>query len=418
MNQNLENSEHLRGLRHHLAIPKKNRSNEWEDSVGKLVGQIANDYASQPNHELAITELTLINLAAALGNKNAKKRVLKPSLWLNYPPPSLHKVLLSLDEQKIGIKSLSTIKSDWVPLYILSELEAITEKQLISIYLDWLLKYCGDLTSLLSTLNKNNFSPKEISHEDWIHALLSFFLQSGPKQIISDAFVGELLKIIFKNKTDKISLDLLQIKVYKVLNTISNYRPSILISTTMPSLLNFFKSGSDTKNKKLIALQETIAYKTLDLIQAGKILKNVDNAELSSLLIEALKKSTHKFDRIQSKFFSAELNDISNETKHESYETETSLVALISNWRDYLICNPSGKGLDQLSARFDELLEHFSIVSIGEEGMTEAYDPFKHELLDVIPSTVSTVKVVRSGFGKRREDGSTRILLKAITESA
>ena len=417
MSQTLEIEKHLKELRNELAIPKKNRPKDWEDLVGRLVGQIANDYASQQNHELALTELSLINLAASLGSINAKKRVLKPSLWLECTPPSINKVLLSLDEQKMGIKSLSSIKSNWVSLYILDELEFLDEKRLIPVYLDWLLKHSGDLCGLLGVLNNNNFSPKQISREDWISELLSYLLQVAPKQVISDEFIGELVKIISRDTIEKNSLDTLQIQVFELLNTSSNYRPTILIATTMPSLLAFFEQGHQTKNKKLILLQESLAYKTLDILRAVSTFKNNDGGELIQLLTGGLKKSIHKFDRMQSDFNSPEINGDSNKQSNESYETETTLVALISNWRDYLKANPSSKGLDQLATRFNELLGHFSIVSVGEEGLTEAYDPFKHELLDEVGKNISIIKVVRPGFGKRRGDGSTRILLKAIAQA-
>jgi len=418
MNQNLEIEKHLKQLRNELAIPKKNRPKDWEDLVGRLVGQIANDYASQKNHELALAELSLINLAASLGNKNAKKRVLKPSLWLECAPPSINKVLLSLDEQKMGIKSLSSIKSDWVSLYILGELESLTEKRLIPVYLDWLLKHSNNLSGLLSTLNKNNFSPKKIPREDWVFDLLGYLLQTAPKQVVNDEFIGELLRIISYGVIEKNSLETLQIKVFEVLNAFSNYRPSILIATTIPALMAFFEYGHLTKNKKLISLQEALAYKTLDILRAASTLKNVGGDELIQLMTAGLKKSIYKFDRIQSDFGSPEINDDSSKQSHESYETETTLVALISNWRDYLKSSPSSKGLEQLTTRLNELLRHFSIVSVGEEGLTEAYDPFRHELLDEADKNISIIKVVRPGFGKRREDGSIRILLKAIAQAS
>lgn len=417
MDQNVEITEQLKELREQLVIAKKNRGNDWEDIVGRLVGQIANDYASQKKHELALTELSLINLAASLGNKNAKKRVLKPSLWLDCAPPSIDKVLLSLEEKKIGIKSLSSIKSDWVSLYILSELESLTEKRLIPVYLDWHLKHTGDSTDLLNALNNYNFSPKGIPNQDWIFDLLSYLLQVAPKQVVTDEFIGQLLKTISNGAIEKNSLDTLQIKVFELLNTISNYRPSILIATTMPSLMAFFECGHQTKNKKLMLLQEVFAYKTLDILRAGSTLKNVDFAGLVELLMGGLKKSIYKFDRIQLNFGSPEINEDANERNHESYDTETKLVALISNWQDYLKSNPSSKGLDQLAIQFNELLEHFSIVFIGEEGVTEVYDPFKHELLGEVGKNISTVRVVRPGFGKKREDNSTRILLRAIAEA-
>jgi hypothetical protein len=417
MSQNLGIDKHLIELRNELAIPRKNRSKDWEELVGRLIGQIANDYVSQKNHELALTELSLINLAASLGNKNAKKRLLKPSLWLDCAPPSINHVLLNLDEQKMGIKSLSSIKSDWVSPFIISELESLTEKRLIPLYLDWLLKHSGDLTSLLSTLNKHNFSPKKITHEEWIFDLLTYLLQVAPKQVVTDEFIGQLLKAISNGVIEKNSLDALQVKIFELLNTISNYRPSILIATTMPSLMAFFEYGHQTKNKKLISLQEMLAFKTLDILRATLDLKNNSGAELFQLLVGSLKKSIYKFDRIQSGFGSPEINEGSIKQSHETYDIETTLVTLISNWQDYLKSTPSSEGLEQLTTRFNELLGHFSIVPVGEEGLTEAYDPFRHELLDKVSKNISTIKVVRPGFGKRREDGSTRILLKAITQS-
>lgn len=417
MSQTLQIYEHLKQLRNELAIPKKDRPKDWEDLVAKLVGQIANDYVNQKNHELALTELCLINLAATLGNKNAKKRVLKPSLWFDSAPPSINKVLLNLDEQKMGIKSLSSIKSDWVSLYIIDELESLTEKRLIPLYLDWLLKYTGDLSSLLSTLNKNNFSPKLISHEDWIFELLTYLVQVAPKQVVTNEFVGEILKTISHSSIEKNSLDTLQIKIFELLNTISNHYPSILITTTMPSLMAFFESGYLTKNKKLISLQETLAYKTLDILRAVSTLKIVGGDMLIQLLTEGLKKSIYKFDRIQANFSSPEISEDSNKQNHESYEIENTLVALISNWQDYLKSSPSSKGLDQLAIRLNELLGYFSIVPVGEEGLTEAYDPFRHELLEDSLKNVSTIKVIQPGIGKRRSDGSIRILLKAIAKA-
>jgi hypothetical protein len=418
MSQILQIAELLKELRYQLTIPKKNRPKDWDDLVGRLIGQISNDYANQENHELALTEISLINLAASLGSKHAKKRSLKPTLWLNYAAPSISKVLIGPDEQKFGIKSLSTIKSAWVSAYILRELETLTERSLIPVYLDWHYKLSGDLTNLLATLNKNDFSPKGISVNDWIIDLLGYLLQTAPKDKVPNEFISELLKTISNKSFENTFFDSLQMKVLELLNIISNQRPSILLAPTIPSLFAFFELGHQTQDKKLILLQELIAYKTLDLLRAGSILKSIDFDELIKLLFNSLKKSTYKFDRIQSSFISIEINGSSGKQNLESHDIETTLVALISNWQDYLNHNPSNKGLDQLSNRLNELLDFFSIVSIGEDGAIEAYDLFKHELIDEVSNkNITTVKVIRPGFGKQREDGSMRIFLKAIVES-
>ena len=144
--------ELIENLRLKLKVPKKSRTNEWFDDVGKSVNLLYVDFLNHESDEIAIHSLALIRLAAKEGSKDAKNKVIKLTRWVNKAPPSIAKCIFSKDEEKLIIKDFSVLKSDWVSNYIFEELKDCLKIH-VNDYLEWLHKYSNNTNKLIEVIS-------------------------------------------------------------------------------------------------------------------------------------------------------------------------------------------------------------------------------------------------------------------------
>lgn len=404
--------QHINELREQLNISKKNRSTSWEEDVAKLVGLVANDFISQKDHVIALREASLITLAASCGNKHAKKRVLKPSLWLSICPPSINHNLEHQDEKCAAIKLLSHIKSEWTRTYILDELLKCNHNDVRINLLDWLIKITNSGYTFIESINSVQENPLETTEESWALEVLEYLTTqiSKKKLQINHDFISGLSKFLFKQIAKLEKLDKIQIKTLELINQASYLKPAIIYSTQTASLLSMFESNRSTKDKNAIELVKRIETKILDINKSIVSIKKSDMDVITRSLHSSLQKISIQY---KDSLLSTELIE-SQDGNINDHETENIVVSLISNWDEYIENQEKTAAIEQLSAKFDLLLDKFSITKFSSSGTVESYDPIKHELIS--NSNPLDVLVIKSGYGKLRSDGSIRILIKAIAQ--
>jgi hypothetical protein len=240
---------------------------------------VSNDFASQTNSRIALNEISLITLAANVGNKNAKKKVLKPNIWLKTQPPSIAEEITDIEQRKSAIKSLSSIKADWVIPYILNELKVNQEEKLQLDYLDWLLKQSQTISQLLKHINQAELQPNNFSKEYWVLELINYIVVQLIKRKITvdEDLIVEIHNFLIERNFEKDILETIQIKVFELINLASNIEPSILLKTKTAALIGYFKHGFETKNKKLIDNQNIIESKIEGLL---KFSSNLEKSEI------------------------------------------------------------------------------------------------------------------------------------------
>ncbi len=399
-------------LREKLNFPKKNRPSTWEEDVAKLIGLIANDLSSQKDHTIALREASLITLAATYGNKNAKKRVVKPSLWLSERPPSIHESLEHQDEKCAAIKLLSTIRSEWIISYLIDELIISPENSVRASLLDWLIKSTKSVSSFMECINSINKKPKEISEEVWVLEILDYVTHQISKKnsSVNQEFFSGISKFLSKHLCAIEKLDHVQAKTLELINQVSYLKPSAIYSSQIAYLLSMFESNRSTKNKKVTDLVKKIEENIIDINDSIVLAKKSD--------LHVITRSLHaSLQKISTQYKDALLppeDKENDQQKTNDHETENIIVSFISNWDEYILSEKNTPAIEQLTAKFNLLLDKFSIAKFSSSGAIESYDPIKHELIN--DSNPVDIQVIKSGYGKIRPDGSIRILIKAIVQ--
>ena len=416
--------EKIEILRLKLKEPKKSRTDEWFDEIGKLVNLIYVDFLNHESDEIAIHSLALIRLAAKEGSKDAKNKVIKLTRWLRETPPSICKNISSKDEQKLLIKDFSILKSEWVSGYIFEEIKLCSKIQLND-YLEWLLKYSNSLIKFVDFLNIEYKKHKyEITKEKEL-LILDFLMKknliSGESfsamelGYLAQFFQEQLLKEV--NLKDK---ELIALKQYEIIHNIIYLQPNIFLERSFLALLEIVRSNIESKSVKLSKSLNRVATRIASLINLG-VQSSKDNLfDIYKNYLNYFTTNVPKFkDELKQEqyFFLNNVFDNKENPKEKVLENIDSLfISLFASWREI-----KGSGIDEmLIENFEnylhELANVHSIILVGKIDQECQYEPLKHQLIDDGNEFVEYVRIKIPGIGKLREDGSFRVISKAIAE--
>jgi hypothetical protein len=416
--------ELIENLRFKLKVPKKNRTNEWFEEVGKSVNLLYVDFLNHESDEVAIHSLALIRLAAKEGSKDAKNKVIKLTRWVNKAPPSISKSLLSKDEEKLIIKDISVLKSEWVTNYIFEELK-VCLKIHVNDYLEWLLKYSNNTNKLIEVINiEFKKHKKEITKEKEL-LILDFFMKKH-LMLIESYSEKDLMhvtqffeEILIKQQSTK-DKEMIAIKQYQIINNLIYLEPSILLENSFLSLLEKVRSNVDFKSSKLNNAFNQIAMRIAELINYGVIVSKDNFYETNAYYLNYLNKYAPKLKETLKQKNLTFLNNIDEKksinevAKYE--DVDNVFIAFYSSWREIKNSGLNENSTEIFEKYIAEISLIHSIIQVGEIGQELNYDPMKHQLIEEDNEYVSSVRIKIPGIGKIRKDGSIRVISKAITE--
>ena len=416
--------ELIENLRLKLKVPKKSRTNEWFDDVGKSVNLLYVDFLNHESDEIAIHSLALIRLAAKEGSKDAKNKVIKLTRWVNKAPPSIAKCIFSKDEEKLIIKDFSVLKSDWVSNYIFEELKDCLKIH-VNDYLEWLHKYSNNTNKLIEVISiEFKKHKKEITKEKEL--LILDFIKKKNLMLMERYSEKDLMhltqffeEILIKQEctSDK---ETIAIKQYEIINNLIYVEPIILLENSFLSLLEKVRSNVDSKSSKVNTAFKQIAIRIAGLINYGVIVSKDNFYEMNTYYLNYLAKHAPKFKETLKQKDLTSLNNsyekISNIEITKNDNVDNVFVSFYSSWREIKNSGINEKSIENFEKYIAELALLHSIIKVGEIGQELNYDPLKHQLIDDDKEYVSSVRIKIPGIGKIREDGSIRVISKAITE--
>lgn len=416
--------EKIENLRLKLNEPKKSRNDEWFDEIGKLVNLIYVDFLNHPSDEIAIQSLVLIRLAAKEGSKDAKNKVIKLTRWLKQPPPSISKNISSKDEQKLLIKDFSILKSEWVSEYIFEEIKLCSKIQ-VNDYLEWLLKYSNTLIKFIDLLNEEyKKHKKEISKEKDL-LILDFLMKknllSGESfsaielGYLAQFFQEQLFKV--ENLKDK---ELMALKQYEIIHNVINLQPNIFLENSFLALLEIVRSNIESKSVKLSKSLNRMAARIVCLINLG-VQSSKDNLfdiykNYLDYFIANLPKFKDELKQEQYFFLNNVFDNKVNPIKKDLENVDSLFVSLFASWREIKSSGINEMLIENFENYLHELANIHSIILVGKIDQECKYEPLKHQLIDDGNKFVEYVRVKIPGIGKLREDGSIRVISKAIAE--
>lgn len=419
-------SENINNLRLKLKVPKKSRADEWFDEVGKLVNLLYVNFLNSESEEIAIHSLALIRLAAKDGSKEAKSKVIKLIRWVNKTPPSISKCILSKDESKLLIKDFSILKSEWVCSYIFEEIK-ICSKLHVNDYLEWLMKYSNSTNKLIEVLDKEYKKHKEEFTYEKELITLDFLMKKNlvslqsysEKELMHTAQFFEEILLKQKNSIDKESI---AIKQYEIISNIIYLQPTIILESSFLTLLDKVRANVDVKSLKIQSSLNKISNRIVSLINYGIRTSEDDLFDIYKHYLEYLNNNLPKFKETLSP---KNLDLLNNGSKNKQntgaikFENiDNIFISLFSSWRELKNTN-TDKNLnisEQFEKNIIELVKIHSICLIGSEDEIVIYEPLKH-LLDMEHNVyVTNVQIQIPGIAKIREDGSLRVISKAIVK--
>lgn len=419
----------LRGL---LLTPAKRTPAAQHDEVSRRVNLLAVQYGNLTDDQAAFECISLIGLAQIKGNRDAAKKSLKFGRWAEQPPPSLDR-LATGQERRGAVKQLSAVRAPWIGVYVATALGAVEqEPELTGYLLAWAYaaseSAAGFLECMAAAL-RNGVGGQSVR--------LKLLLKLALKNLSShrhpagahcaDAFVQ--LASAAKEAVTKFTIPekdaaALQEFVIQAVDLITAQEPVLLLNTgaaqavgIADSILGKWSSGS----KKYL---ESLSGRMLSagcLIKVGHedgAAENVGSIFKFAVKVLPLEKTAKRIPERQ-----VLLKELLQglRTNEEMSGPAGSAQDLQDHVASLLVACDGDQGKFQLgteSSEIDLLIKAVasaaSVERFGEKGREVPYRPLEQSLVEQSDSPPVSVRIELPGVRARREDGSHRVLIKAV----
>jgi hypothetical protein len=421
-------------LREILSV-KKNISIEKQDEAGRLVALSAIQFQNENSNEIAFDLMALIYLAKIKGVKEAKKRTVNLSRWLETEPPFIGK-LKDSNERIAAIKGLSSVEFPWAINYIQSNfLNHTMEEDLATAFVMWGKSSSKDLADFIIDI----YVPLLTSIKD--AKLFVKFLKESPKFFIpyTSSHSHELAIAINKLSIAIIeSLRNFQINKKEVilinqaavtcLTECWQYAPPLLLQ---PNFVNAYKNVTSSLNKyKKIP---TASFNKIESATINLIIEKIPTCgdlALKQLLtmrkqweetypnFQKLTKILSKKNTILNCFLE---NNVKSAQDHsiDPIKSDSVFSALLPAWDRYKqeLNENEKEAVETLTVLINKAANNANIESFGERGQLVYYDPLSHNLNSDVSHPPLMVRIIRPGVLFRRPDQSIRVLIQAFTSA-
>lgn len=425
----------LAQLRAALAIPKADRSPDWEEATAKLVALTAVDYLKQPDDSIALQELALVHLAGTRGCKSARKRELSPLRWRERPPPRLSETFADADEAKAAVVGVSALRADWVVRFVLEELRSPSLEAARAELIAWAAANSSNLASLLNTLAAafplSSSDSRTVLFEATALLLRPEILST---HAIGDDFLISLVDLIGQAAAPKAphedsvraessQVESLAVQVVVALDALTSVRPALLVRPASSALLR--EAGRRVPHWPT-SVKQAVTRVLQRVVSLLECLQSVDSSATASLIAEVSKgyaaalpaaaKAVPERDTLMRLGTLATGSEKQGASAHGAEEMEQSLATLLAEWDAFAMAAGASAEVTQIGKQIEAVARLAHVERFGALGDVVAYEPLQHHLTGDADVPPLRVLICRSGVRKQRPDGSFRVILKALAE--
>jgi hypothetical protein len=423
-------------LRALIAIEKKERPGDWQQLLAPEVAALSVDFSRQQNGAIGLAEIALISLAAAKGSVDAKKRALKPTRWVDEPPPLLSDVLQTVDEARCGIKVLQPIKAPWVATYVLQELQRNKWPGLTAELVAWALKASVDVETFVRALNSVPVSDGP-QYVDWITPvlqtttkLLGKFAVPGGAALTTEAaeLAARIERAIAAEAVpqEKAKKQTALATVVGLLAQVARAEAAITLQPSLIIAVQRAKPPGKASGGALAADVESLIRQALSVLSVVAPLVDGITLEQLRAVWAGYRECSGRADQLLRAYIDqhpalsvvAGSGADKERPRVANDAIEIILSNLVANWDDFFANQPEGPALAQIGARIEDVLEHHRIERFGAAGEVVPYDPFKHQLIDSGGEHTTKIEIVKPGLLARRSDGTLRVLVMAVARAS
>jgi hypothetical protein len=425
----------LAQLRAALAIPKADRSPDWEEATAKLVALVAVDYLKQPDDSVALQELALVHLAGTKGCKAARKRELNPLRWRERLPPRLSETFAEADEAKAAVVGMSALRADWVIRFVLEELRSPSLAAARAELIGWAAANSSSLASLLRALVAA-FPPSANDTRTVLLEATALLLRPEflTTHAIGDDFLISLVDLIGQVATPRSvqegadragspRVESLAVQAVAALDTLTSVRPALLVRPASTALLR--EAGGRVPHWPT-ALKQAVTRVLQRVVSLLECLQSVDSSAAASLTAEVSKgyaaalpaaaKTMPERDALMRLGMLVTGSEEQSASAHVVAEMEQSLATLLAEWDAFATATGASAEVTQIGKQIEAVARLAHVERFGALGDVVAYEPLQHHLTGITDVPPLRVLISRSGVRKRRPDGSFRVILKALAE--
>lgn len=418
-------------LREALAVPRDARPPAWEDETGRLIALISVDFVQQTDEATALQELALVHLAAARGNKSAKKRALNAGRWAQKEPPSITQVLVDADELRAGVKALVPLRASWVPDYVVTELTKPGSAPARDDLVEWGIRNASDLATFISMLAAR---ANATQRKGWLAETAAVALKPDrlSKVSMGPGFLVAIADLLGEFAPETAATDegdealtaraALRVASVEALDIATAAMPSLLLQPAVARIVTAAMTPVPKPPASLLGRVAQISRRASDLLSwisiHGESAARAAARQTAAALFDALKANPSYADVCAA--FRAIVDEDSPAADGtcaaamaRSSELERAISSLLVQWSEIAAPDMSDE-LRQIGEQIDLVAQLMSVQRDGEPGAVVNYEPLRQHLSQPAVPPPLRVRVLKPGVKVTRDDGTERILLKAL----
>jgi hypothetical protein len=419
---------------HRLLEKAKPESEDWQDSVGRLVSQhhLRTLQADATDKEF-LQCVCLVVQSQAAGSKVAKKKTLNLGRFKDRPPSDFSSIQTA-DDQKSVLGILSKVRAAWCLQFISETLQASsTDRSVIPVLMKWAAK-CSHApstfwTSTVSSLLASQVDEKSklLSIKEWEKSAIGFIRHTDGNQSIKE--FNQLLAVL----APELHHESVNKKLTSAIFTAITFYVSRLRERIPMSIIDgVFSSAVFEFNSKLTSEAQVAEWQELrrSLSESAASLLNSlirthgpSSTEFWSHHLPNLIRAYPKFEE-QLAAYATENQLIdrllgkSTEPKSSAnsiYELEDRVSNLLLNWQNFRKQYPVFNETDSLDLLVKSVAKTIGVEYFGEIGSSCTYDPIEHSMIDQ-NNPASVITIMQPGIRLKRVDGTQKILHPAIVK--
>lgn len=418
-------------LRTLLALDQQKRAPEVLDEIGKATNLLAVYFSTEPDDTVALQCISMIGLAILKGSKEAAKRKPKTTRWAEKSPPTLE-VLASSEERRAAVKFLSSITSGWVVAYAFREAaDHSSDKQLVEDLLKWAgsaaaskADFIFELASILTVVIPNQAVGYSIILKAFSKYLNETRVSAGARFPDSILSLSSALDVLAKTYlADKKMLDIAMFFLTSI-DCVSAQEPAVLfepkIFRAMASLSMIAPGWGKGAEKVLCRLGERIISIFLLSVQMHGI---EGSGGICALMVSA--NNVLPIGLISKRFPAqrALINEALGQVRLGDGESPVGdvtlhdqIAALLVAWDAFRESLLDASATNEIEFLVESIAARARIERIGKVGEMETFHPLQHHVIGGGELPPVSVRINVPGVRIVRDDGSFRVLIKALTE--
>lgn len=419
-------------------IKKNERTDDWRQKGDYAINQLTAEYnklrvepgvtGNQTLKNLLLTYLALVDLAADAGNSEAKRRNLDTSVWADEPPSPVWSITDIVPLHALILKTIGKkfARRTWYPAYVTKCLHQAASLSNASQVTEIAFSSLGDKESTWSLILEPESRPNSFSQLEWFSYLLATIhkkVKVNP-QYLSDSLAKQI-KLLIIDQVELVHCNEIKKSMVEVILTAMIGRPVYCLSAAHLSLIWSCNPDIPLDRKPNLPYKKVFEKFTQTILDVSLLPCDDSTKQFLNDIWTSTAQSFYSSVMVAHASISpgdrVALTELLN--RKDEIDSTESIERLLSEisayWNERTTeCFVSAPSLQNLDGILEKARERYEIREISPSDITVSYDPITHYLIGSNSEMVAPkfVRVIKPGYIKYRENGSAKVIRKALVE--